>query len=260
MCKKILGLFVLICMFCVQAFAAHVGNVASPALNSNGGEDRGLRVSFINDSLLERELENIDQSTMECEGDFRMLQLGVVTGDRAEFYGLFGVLADGFVSERDPWDTLGYYFDDGFAWGLGTKVILLDFGNGLRIGTDAVYRKAEVELEAISLNGVKYYKGDYPLRFDGTFAEWQFAIGVSKEFSGHNFKVVPYGGVKYSDVEVWAEASSDGETYVSPEVGSDKVFGVFFGTDLFVSDDLSVNLEGRLIDEQAVSVSCTYRF
>ncbi len=90
-----------------------------------------------------------------------------------------------------------------------------------------------------------------------TFQEWQIAPYIAKKIG--NF--VPYLGVKYSDLRIKATAiadDDDDEDWIKCK--ADDNVGVFVGTDYKIADNWKLNLEGRFVDETAMSLGATYKF
>ena len=149
--------------------------------------------------------------------------------------------------------------DDGnaaFAWGVGIKGTY-PFENNWLVGLDAE---------------VVFHKNDYDAAFtpdptnnpndsadtwtgDITITEWQVAPYVA--YKMENF--TPYVGCKYSDMLLkydWTDAW-DSNTY---KYEADKNFGVFVGLDCEIEKNFVLNIEGRFIDETAMSVAARYKF
>ena len=85
--------------------------------------------------------------------------------------------------------------------------------------------------------------------------EWQGALAVSFQI----VRFVPYVGAKYSYLDGSAKATISGTEY-KEDFKSDDNFGVFFGSDLMLTDSLSLRAEGRLIDETAFTADISARF
>ena len=66
-------------------------------------------------------------------------------------------------------------------------------------------------------------------------------------------------GVKYSDSDGEGRAATRGITIIE-NLDADDNFGVFVGADIILIDSISVNVEGRFVDEEALSVGCAVRF
>jgi opacity protein-like surface antigen len=84
-----------------------------------------------------------------------------------------------------------------------------------------------------------------------TIQEWHVAPYVAYRLD--NF--TPYLGLKYSDIRF--EGTVGG--YTSKYKADDNV-GVFVGTDYEIGENLTLNLEGRFVDETALSFAATYKF
>ena len=88
-----------------------------------------------------------------------------------------------------------------------------------------------------------------------TVYEWHVAPYISKKLD--NF--IPYLGVKYSDVRVKDNYNTSSGTVEEKRKADDNV-GIFVGTDYAINDNWNINLEGRFIDETALSFGVTYKF
>lgn len=84
-----------------------------------------------------------------------------------------------------------------------------------------------------------------------TVQEWQIAPYVAKKLGSF----VPYFGVKYSDQR---EEYKDEDGKI--KFKADDNFGVFVGTDYNIGKNFSLNIEGRFVDETAMSFGATYKF
>ncbi|MCX5701358.1 MAG: outer membrane beta-barrel protein [Candidatus Omnitrophica bacterium] len=86
---------------------------------------------------------------------------------------------------------------------------------------------------------------------DTTIQEWQVAPYIAKKIGDF----IPYLGVKYSDLRANYK-DEDGKL----KLKADDNFGVFVGTDYKIGENWKLNLEGRFVDETAMSVGATYKF
>jgi len=231
--------------------AAPVGNPASPVLlESDTPFKIGAEVDFVNG----RELD-VSGESVEIEVRFYTGKLSYTIADRIDVYAFFGVIDEAEVDEEVDDNNYKYLFDEDFAWGIGATVLIYELENGIKLGVDAKYRTAEVDLTELDINGTRYGIADIS-DIQGDFDEWQVALGITKQFG----KFIPYGGVKYSDVEVQAKGTVLGTVYQTAEVNSENIFGIFIGCNILPMDNLSLNIEGRFIDETAFSAGLTYRF
>lgn len=78
------------------------------------------------------------------------------------------------------------------------------------------------------------------------FQEWQVAPYVAKKIG--NF--TPYLGGSYSDLRVKGDV----------KLKADDNFGMFVGSSYKINDRLFLNMEGRFINERAISFGATYKF
>jgi len=164
---------------------------------------------------------------------------------------------NGEFSEKYSGVDLKYETETAFAWGLGATVLLKEFNNGIRIGIDGRYRQVEPDIDKLTLNSVSYSPGDVGIsNLSAEYKEWQVALGISKEFG----QFVPYGGIKYNDVEASMKATILGTTYKTDDINSDGVVGIFVGCDFLPTKNLSIGVKDRFIDETAFTVSANYRF
>ncbi len=143
-----------------------------------------------------------------------------------------------------------------FAYGFGAKG-KYELDNDWIFGLDVQYLRHKNDYAGINSwedsdgdSGVESFKGDV------TFQEWHVAPYIAKKLG--NF--VPYLGVKYSDLRTKFKVTWEDEEVQTWKIEADDNIGVFLGTDYKVNDIWSLNLEGRFIDETAMSFGTTYRF
>jgi opacity protein-like surface antigen len=249
----IAGIVVVLLSVCSVADAAPVGNPAKPSLEKG---DAPFKVGTELDFVTERELDVSDEDVTIEKLNWYMGKISYTMADKVDLYCLLGAAAGEF-SEKYTGVDLEYDTETEFAWGVGATVLLYEFENGLRLGLDGKYRQVEPDIDKVTLNGVSYSPGDVGISdFSAEYSEWQVAVGISKELG----QFVPYGGIKYTDVEASTEATISGTTYKTDDVNSDEIFGIFIGCDFLPTEDISIGVEGRFIDETAVTVAAAYRF
>ncbi len=154
----------------------------------------------------------------------------------------------------------GYKFP---AYGIGAKAKLFEPMEGLRVMGDAQIFYTEVD-NTIKVDG-KEYKTYNPSTSSysskSKFQEFQVALYVNQTMGQFS----PYLGIKYSDLKGTVENNF---TYTTGSTGSgrgdvkgDSNFGIFLGTDIYaISNQLSINVEGRFLDEIAGTLGLNYRF
>jgi hypothetical protein len=135
-------------------------------------------------------------------------------------------------ADIDYYTTRNWGFDHGLAWGVGSRA-KYELGSGYNIVVGAQYFSA-TDMKSNTLG-------------DADWKEWQVSLAGTKQIG----RSVPYVGVKYSDAKL-----TSGE----PKEVADENVGVFVGTDVKITGQWSVNVEGRFVDETAVSFGVSYRF
>ena len=160
--------------------------------------------------------------------------------------------------------------DTAFAYGIGAKGTL-PLSETLFLGCDIQYIRHKNDFtekgswteynydDEGNLTSEEEYSADY--KGDVTFQEWQVAPYVAAKLG--NF--VPYLGVKYSGAVTkikYASVSGDDDDYDEDNVKdrADDHVGVFVGTDFKITENWKLNVEGRFVDETAVSIGLNYKF
>jgi len=151
-----------------------------------------------------------------------------------------------------PGDKLKFDTDTDFAYGLGLKGTY-PLKNDWLLGCDLQYRRSkhEAEHKSTPVSGAEEtttYKSFVQ-------QEWHIAPYLARKIGSF----VPYLGVRYSDakLEIKNPASSD---FGEVEQEADDNVGVFLGTDYKMGETCSLNLEGRFIDETAMSAGISWKF
>ena len=223
----------------------------------------GLAQSTTSDAVdtYNRQVANLPDSARGFLGDEN---LHLYITDTGEEYAAITVI--GVITEFEDWtdsDADGNH-DPWFAQGkTATMAVyvsetkLEEMGGGiLRLGADGRYRHTDLDLDYIEVDGVKY---DIPSGSVSSakleLREWQIALAASYQID----QFIPYVGGKYSDLSGDAKTTVSGTEYKS-DLDSDNNFGVFVGADLLVNDSAVINVEGRFIDETALSGGATIRF
>ena len=175
----------------------------------------------------------------------------------------------------EPDTKLEFEDDWDFAWGIGAKIKIFETPGGLRFLGDAQYLSYKVDgdfktggqdEEQNTLENLRSFDPDATFSADSQveIKEWQVALYVNQTFG--NFS--PYAGVKYSECDIDFEFKGSGQVFgnsysqkIEGDAEADDNFGIFLGTDIYViPDQLSINIEARLIDETAGTLGLTYSF
>jgi len=261
----VLGIsMIFLTIFSVVVNAAPVGNIAAPAIMKSlllTGDDEvklGIIAAGEGDIVFDRKIKD---EYGDVELSFYGSKIGVSLFDKAIIYGLVG--AGSAQEEIDISGTkVEFETETDFAWGVGASVIAYEtkidgFGNGiLRVGGDIKYRSAEPSVDKVTIGSVVY---DLPnaLITDSSveYNEFQTALGLSYQLD----KFIPYMGVKFCGLDGDVKATLSGTEYKDSFEEEESV-GMFVGTDILIGDSISLNVEGRFIDEEAISFGASIRF
>jgi len=225
-------------------------------------ENLGLSIACIGDFISDRD---IDVAGGEFEMDTIFARIGLSAFDRINLYVDFGQVLDmSYACELNT--TLvqvKYEYDDDFIWGIGLNGLLYRWDNGLEIGAGASYRQAEMNIEKATIDGNSYDRAQFALVNDGDLSEWQAAV----ELAWNLDFFVPYVGIKYSDVEVDGDVTLAITQYNGSGKDAGTNVGGFVGVTLLPrldgipkSEQVSINVEARFIDENALNVGLAYKF
>ena len=270
--KIILIFFLCLGLMCAatNAFAAPVGNIALPAeldsafLSDEEDAPLGIVGGGYMDFVKDRNTKN---STSDTEITLYGANLGVAIKNRVIVYGTFGSIEfeKGF---RDKGTDVWLESESDVYWGGGvtamiyeTEIIDLD-NSKLRVGIDFKYRYAELNVENARIGNATFSDTNRNLTNNEIdYTDWQIAGAVSLQWK----QFAPYVGIKYSDAGGEVKATARGIDYET-DLDSDDKIGLFAGLTVFFRkghfdpNALALNIEGRFIDEQALSLSVTARF
>lgn len=268
------SVLVLPLFFSLRAHAATVGDTADvKALHGRGvfslkeTRDISIKSSIDIDVVLGRKLRAGDVRNLEFKtSEWSMFKFGYRMFDRIEPY-----VRLGWAHLKMGWTDaisgtkLEFGADSGFAWGLGVKALIYEFKEpNIRIIGDCSYRTSDLDPQTGYFDGTKTPINKAESRF--VIREWQAALLATTEIDlGYTFshtdalngyKLSPYGGVKYSEISGRLRlVTEDGSAVYHPDgIKSDMNIGIVVGLDLILPKDFAaLNLEGRFIDETAIS-------
>jgi len=264
---KRFAVFALVVFVFVPAisYAAPVGNIAKVGMlkklytQKNGSEwPIGFILESENDIVFDRNIKDQDGDT-----ELRLFggKAGFVFQDKFTAYTVLGSadFEEEFTDSGNKWK---FESDAAFAWAVGGTAILYETEIGsienttLRLGIDGRFRDTNLEIGEITLNGTVYKPSDLGVsNLEIDVSEWQIAGETSLQWK--NFS--PYAGIKYSDVTGDLRATAGGVT-ISEDLEGDDNVGVFVGLDVLVVKEFVLNVEGRFIDETALTFGGAVRF
>jgi len=240
-------------LFCSSAiYAAPVGNPAEPALLE---KEYPIKISGTAGNIFRRDLDKGEAKIDETREYVGKLAFNVK--GKVEIYGLLGGVEsaeyrkDSNIISGSSTDT---DLDPALLYGGGASAVIFEkplWDGELIIGLDGKYQRFEADIGTIAQdNAEQAFTGD-----SVESQEWQVALGLSYLYG----PFVPYCGIKYSDVRIEEEVTISSTKYTS-KLSSDKVLGGFAGCDFIFNDSAKISVEGRFIDEMALSVGGTFRF
>ncbi|NQT74935.1 MAG: hypothetical protein HQ566_00260, partial [Candidatus Omnitrophica bacterium] len=117
--------------------------------------------------------------------------------------------------------------------------------------------------DTVAIDANTYTNAQLTSLSDGGYEEIQAALEVA--WKTDNF--IPYVGIKYSDVDVGSTFTVGSVERKASGKDSSETIGAFVGLTILpklaatpASEQFSINLEGRFIDEEAFSAGVSYKF
>lgn len=254
---------------CGLAVADVIGNPADihfppgkGVYSAQMGDFITLSAGFDTEFLIEKKFKDKNEGSTDAklEGVYYMGRFSCTLFDRIQPYVNLGV-SDLQMSWKDGTENVKVEAGIAPSWGLGLKAYLWEFeGMGLRIFSTASFRSTKPDrLRSLSVGS---RTGDKEKeRF--VILERQATVGLSKEFAIPGFEdvlIVPYIGGAWSETSVRVRLYKGGYPVNSGADGQKDNWGLFFGADFVMMDNLSLNAEVRLIDQKSASLGFTTVF
>ena len=141
-----------------------------------------------------------------------------------------------------------------FLYGGGFK-LAYELKDGWIAGCDAQYLTSDHELDfrATSIPSGAVTSAKY---YDCWIQEWHAAPYIAKKIADFT----PYVGGRYSDLRLSQRKPNDPRRWDNLIFNADYNIGVFTGIDWNPGNSFKLNVEGRFVDETAMSVSGAYGF
>ncbi len=262
---KYLLVILLIFGFAATAYGAPVGLTSQADATTSElwpDYDAELTIAIVADTVTKRAID-IDSGAFEMNAFSG--RIGVSVLKRWEFYVDVGNTMDMQYDYTIKGEKYQAEFEDTTIWGVGTSVLVFRLDNGLEMGLNASYRRADMELDKITIDNLTYSRNDARISTisDGYFEEYQGAV----EIAWRTDYFTPYIGAKFSEVEVDSILTVGGVQRDASDKSSSENVGAFVGLTITPmlailpnSEQLSINLEGRFIDEEAFGGSISYKF
>lgn len=245
--------------------AAPVGNTAAPALIQEGfvipsecwiDVRVGYEGDFVGDGRLEQTQEGSGRvDTFQQYTNSATATLNIL--DRLDLFGVFGssrVCADWRFQRADAITRIQIETLYHYLWAFGGRAILLEWG-ALYLGMGGRYSYCNYKLSWLASNAV-------PVSVAGTrlhWRQWQADLDLSYRID----LFTPYIGIKYSRTEGKlgvANVPVAGNGSGSDHFETRSPVGIFIGCSISSGKYFMLNVEGRLVDEDAVTISGDLRF
>jgi hypothetical protein len=248
----------------VSLQCAPVGNAAAPKLIQEGvyaspSTGWSIRLGYEGDFVFDGRMEQqgggrIDEYTQDTNSGVLILNFH----DRLDFYGILGssdTAADWrFINPSDQVLRMEVTTNTSFLWALGGHAILYEWGPAC-LGFGGRYATSHAELKKISQNGVLFPAAGAVAHW----SSWQIHLDLSCRIDFFT----PYIGVKYSNARMDfdhfpVQIGSNGER--NNHLRNKDPIGFYLGCTISSGQWFMLNLEGRLADEEAATVSADLRF
>jgi len=246
-------------------FAAPVGDPAFPRLINEGffiSKDSvaNVRAGYEGDFIADARMQQHEYSSGRVDSYQQQTNAGTLTLnfiDRIDIYGLVGssrTCADWRFTIADDTHRAQLETLYSFLWGVGARAIYYKT-DCLSLGLGGRFEHSEYDNLWLTIDGIVQPVNGTELHW----RVWQLDLDVSYKID----IFTPYLGVKYSNVRsgvgMFSTPISNSGAPVNYFENRTPV-GVFIGCSLSSGKYFMLNIEGRLIDEEAVTISGDFRF
>lgn len=248
-------------------YAAPVGNTSAPELIQEGffiscDSWINFRVGYEGDFVADGRMKQENQGHGRVDTYQQWTNSGTLTLnilDRIDVYGVFGssrTQADWRFGDISAGTVTRIELETkyNFLWALGGRAILYEWCN-TSLGFGGRYSYSNYRPSWLTSDGVIQIVDGSQFRW----SEWQINLDVSYKID----LFTPYIGIKYLNSTTHLKNFS---VPISADFTGRNTFenripvGVYLGCTLSTGEYFMLNLEGRLIDEEAVTVSGDFRF
>ena len=263
--RNFAAIFTLATLRTTSLFCLYNGNPSSPELPEDGFLIPkecwlGIKTGYQGDYVFSRSMiaHASDSSASHQINSFSSyMNSGTFTLDfanRAEFYGVLGSYKLKLSQRLDENNRVHFSSDQHIAGIVGLRAILATWGD-THLGADVKGFISYPEIDSIQVNGASVSSGS--AKFSDR--EWQLGASVSHQV----FCFVPYIGFTYTHARLKASKLSSLRNYYPKQtlrLNNKYSFGFVFGFGLTADTGFSCNLEARIIQEAAATLSADFRF
>lgn len=252
---------------CTMLHGAPVGNTSAPDIIQEGlfvpcDSWLDIRAGYEGDFVADGRMKQYAQSTGRVDTFQQWTNSGTVTinvVDRVDIYGIFGSskaeadwrfgnLSSGTVTRIELESKYS------FLWGAGGRAILYEWCR-TSLGLGGRYSSCHYQPDWLTSDGlIQPTAGSH-----FSWREWQINLDISYKID----LFTPYIGLKYSNAQAKLKHFS---VPISQNQSQSNSFenripvGLYLGCALSSGKFFMLNLEGRVIDEEAVTISGDFRF
>ncbi len=260
-------LFLTICLLVTSSLPAlPVGNPDSPGILTKGivtpcRSSFNIRVGYEGSFVFDRRLKQYEEGTGIVDEFHLMTNAGTVTANFFERMDLFAILGTSHINAVWPvrgnlsFNRIKTESDDPFAWSVGTNILLLKW-NKTVLGVGGRYFTTDPVICSLKIDGVEQDVQSAKMFYH----EWQANLGIAYE-AGF---LVPYIGFQYTQAYSKVEApfvmSIARDEERENHFKTRNPYGLYLGCSVVAGKIFFINVEARLLDEEAVSVSADLRF
>lgn len=261
--KKIFCLFVVVAN---MLFTLPSGNPSSPHIIEEGlfispASWVNCRVGYEGNFVSNRRMKKsdinnpIDHFEMDMNAGFFTLNIQ----NRLDLYAIVGEARMQsywrFIETNQIFSRIEFETKYRLGWAGGARAVFFDWGK-LSLGLQGRYLTSKPKILWMTKNGS-------PLEFDRAkccFSEWQMDLG----FAYHADLFFPYLGVKYSNAKakiskISTTAIAEGDSHYLRMKSKRKV-GMLIGCGISNGKYFLLNIESRILDEDAASVTGEFHF
>lgn len=247
-------------------YSAPVGNTSAPEILEDGffiPSDSwiDLRVGYEGDFVNDGRMKQYREGSGRVDSYEQNTNSGTVTLnilDRIDIFGVFG--SSRTKAEWRFLDTAGAVHNANmetrysFLWAVGARAILFEWCK-TNLGFGGRYSSSNYKPNWLTVDGTNRVVSGTHARWD----EWQINLDVSYKID----LFTPYAGIKYLNAKtrvgqfpVAIASNGSGNNHFENRIP----VGLFIGCTLSTGKYFMLNVEGRLIDEEAVTISGDLRF
>jgi hypothetical protein len=247
-------------------FAATSGNPMAPGVLKEGFFIPSkvwvnLRAGYEGDFIIDGRMKQTAFGNGRVDDFYQEINGGTLTlniFERLDLFGLFGasrVKAEWrFTTSAGAVNRVELQTHSDFTWASGARAILYRFGNAA-LGIGGRYEKAILNPSWLTINGQERPSGTGRIHW----MQWQADAGLSYQIDWF----IPYISVKYLNAKTRVQTfpvpiSSSGLGKLRME--NRTPVGLVLGCTLSTGKYFMLNLEGELIDEEAITISGDIRF